>query len=468
MRGRTYPRSNPSGTRAWKTELERDSGVRSWADAATYFDRLCFHGRRPRRCRAGAGPPSRVRRARGEHRRFPGLLPVRNRLVHQVELFAPAAVRAVVLRPDVPALVQAPVVVGLHRPPRHVRRRAAAAQGDSRERRGRGRLHVPTVVTRPRQHAQEGLAEGPGGDVPHRLRRAPALGPPATSTRTSRPARSRPRPQSSGAARTRAHRARSSPSASSDATDSAREATRQVARASPRRTARCSSWRAPGVSATWSAPSKRSSTSASYHPVIICGNDTHLKATLEERGVGTVIGWTDEMPALMGACDAMVENAGGLTANEAFAVGLPGRHLQGDRRSRQGQRRGDGRDRRHPLRAERGRAARRARRGHGSRSRAGRGGGAGPRAVRRRREDRRPRARRVPRPRRRARADSGPEGATADHHGRGGARAPATAVSPWARRASRRSASESRVRRRARRTRSSSAFGSPATSCRAG
>ncbi len=60
-----------------------------------------------------------------------------------------------------------------------------------------------------------------------------------------------------------------------------------------------------------------------YHPVIVCGNDTHLKATLEERGVGTVIGWTDEMPALMGACDAMVENAGGLTANEAFAVGLP-------------------------------------------------------------------------------------------------------------------------------------------------
>jgi hypothetical protein len=29
------------------------------------------------------------------------------------------------------------------------------------------------------------------------------------------------------------------------------------------------------------------------------------------------------MPALMSACDAMVENAGGLTANEAFAVGLP-------------------------------------------------------------------------------------------------------------------------------------------------
>ncbi|MGZ4756164.1 MAG: MGDG synthase family glycosyltransferase [Acidimicrobiia bacterium] len=60
-----------------------------------------------------------------------------------------------------------------------------------------------------------------------------------------------------------------------------------------------------------------------YHPVTVCGRDQHLKSTLEERGLGTVIGWTDEMPALMAACDAMVENAGGLTANEAFAVGLP-------------------------------------------------------------------------------------------------------------------------------------------------
>jgi processive 1,2-diacylglycerol beta-glucosyltransferase len=60
-----------------------------------------------------------------------------------------------------------------------------------------------------------------------------------------------------------------------------------------------------------------------YHPVTVCGRDAHLKSTLEESGLGTVIGWTDEMPALMSACDAMVENAGGLTANEAFAVGLP-------------------------------------------------------------------------------------------------------------------------------------------------
>jgi UDP-N-acetylglucosamine:LPS N-acetylglucosamine transferase len=60
-----------------------------------------------------------------------------------------------------------------------------------------------------------------------------------------------------------------------------------------------------------------------YHPVTVCGNDHQLERVLGERGLGTVLGWTDEMPALMAACDAMVENAGGLTANEAFAVGLP-------------------------------------------------------------------------------------------------------------------------------------------------
>ncbi len=60
-----------------------------------------------------------------------------------------------------------------------------------------------------------------------------------------------------------------------------------------------------------------------YHPVVVCGRDEQLKVAMEARGVGTVIGWTDEMPQLMAACDAMIENAGGLTANEAFAIGLP-------------------------------------------------------------------------------------------------------------------------------------------------
>jgi UDP-N-acetylglucosamine:LPS N-acetylglucosamine transferase len=60
-----------------------------------------------------------------------------------------------------------------------------------------------------------------------------------------------------------------------------------------------------------------------FHPITVCGRDDVLRTQLEQRGYGTVIGWTDEMPALMAASDALVENAGGLTCMEAFAVGLP-------------------------------------------------------------------------------------------------------------------------------------------------
>jgi processive 1,2-diacylglycerol beta-glucosyltransferase len=63
--------------------------------------------------------------------------------------------------------------------------------------------------------------------------------------------------------------------------------------------------------------------SGRYHPITVCGRDEQLKATLEERGLGTVVGWTSEMPSLMAAADVLVENAGGLTCMEAFAAGLP-------------------------------------------------------------------------------------------------------------------------------------------------
>jgi UDP-N-acetylglucosamine:LPS N-acetylglucosamine transferase len=63
--------------------------------------------------------------------------------------------------------------------------------------------------------------------------------------------------------------------------------------------------------------------SGRYHPITVCGRDEQLKATLEERGLGAVIGWTSEMPSLMAAADVLVENAGGLTCMEAFAAGLP-------------------------------------------------------------------------------------------------------------------------------------------------
>lgn len=107
-----------------------------------------------------------------------------------------------------------------------------------------------------------------------------------------------------------------------DATVSSREATRRSLGLTPEDRAVlvvAGSWGVGDVAGTVDAIVDL----GGYHPVIVCGNDTHLRSTLEQRGIGTVLGWTDEMPALMGACDAMVENAGGLTANEAFAVGLP-------------------------------------------------------------------------------------------------------------------------------------------------
>jgi processive 1,2-diacylglycerol beta-glucosyltransferase len=61
-----------------------------------------------------------------------------------------------------------------------------------------------------------------------------------------------------------------------------------------------------------------------YHPIVVCGQDEKLREQLLARGQGgTVLGWTDDMPGLMAAADVLVENAGGLSAMEAFAVGLP-------------------------------------------------------------------------------------------------------------------------------------------------
>ena len=60
-----------------------------------------------------------------------------------------------------------------------------------------------------------------------------------------------------------------------------------------------------------------------FNVVTVCGRDDKLRARLEANDLGTVIGWTDEMPALMSACDALVENAGGLSCMEAYAARLP-------------------------------------------------------------------------------------------------------------------------------------------------
>jgi len=61
-----------------------------------------------------------------------------------------------------------------------------------------------------------------------------------------------------------------------------------------------------------------------YHPITVCGQDEKLRSELLSEGLGgTVLGWTDDMPGLMSAADALVENAGGMSAMEAFAAELP-------------------------------------------------------------------------------------------------------------------------------------------------
>jgi len=63
--------------------------------------------------------------------------------------------------------------------------------------------------------------------------------------------------------------------------------------------------------------------SGRFIPVTVCGRDERLRRRMEADGLGIVIGWTDQMPSLMAAADALVENAGGLTSMEALAARLP-------------------------------------------------------------------------------------------------------------------------------------------------
>jgi UDP-N-acetylglucosamine:LPS N-acetylglucosamine transferase len=58
-------------------------------------------------------------------------------------------------------------------------------------------------------------------------------------------------------------------------------------------------------------------------PVVVCGHNAVLCQRLRRQGVRHVFGWVDDMPTLIQSADVLVENAGGLTALEAMACGLP-------------------------------------------------------------------------------------------------------------------------------------------------
>jgi UDP-N-acetylglucosamine:LPS N-acetylglucosamine transferase len=63
--------------------------------------------------------------------------------------------------------------------------------------------------------------------------------------------------------------------------------------------------------------------SGRFVPVAVCGRDERLRRKLQGVPGGRALGWRNDMPALMAAADALVENAGGLTSMEALSVGLP-------------------------------------------------------------------------------------------------------------------------------------------------
>ena len=63
--------------------------------------------------------------------------------------------------------------------------------------------------------------------------------------------------------------------------------------------------------------------SGAARPVVVCGRNTDLMHRLRRAGHPNVFGWVADMPALMRACDVVVQNAGGLTTSEALTGGLP-------------------------------------------------------------------------------------------------------------------------------------------------
>lgn len=64
-------------------------------------------------------------------------------------------------------------------------------------------------------------------------------------------------------------------------------------------------------------------TRCGWRPIVVCGRNAVLRERLDRHDTAVALGWVDDMAALMGAVDVLVENAGGLSAKEALRCGLP-------------------------------------------------------------------------------------------------------------------------------------------------
>ncbi len=78
-----------------------------------------------------------------------------------------------------------------------------------------------------------------------------------------------------------------------------------------------------GVGAAVERVARVLAASGHYRPVVLCGRNADLLRRLDGRPGVRAVGWTDQVPRLMAEAAALVENAGGVTATEAFAAGVP-------------------------------------------------------------------------------------------------------------------------------------------------
>ncbi|MGW1597954.1 MGDG synthase family glycosyltransferase [Streptomyces sp. NPDC002343] len=92
--------------------------------------------------------------------------------------------------------------------------------------------------------------------------------------------------------------------------------------------------RAPGrvpvllSAGAWGAASRPAATArllaaAGWLPVVLCGRNERLYARMSREPAALALGWVDDMPGLLAAGHALVDNAAGQTAVQALAAGLP-------------------------------------------------------------------------------------------------------------------------------------------------
>ncbi|MHC3474852.1 MGDG synthase family glycosyltransferase [Streptomyces sp. 7R007] len=62
---------------------------------------------------------------------------------------------------------------------------------------------------------------------------------------------------------------------------------------------------------------------AGFLPVVLCGRNERLRRRLADLPGTLALGWTADMPGLLNAARALVDNAAGQTAVQALAAGLP-------------------------------------------------------------------------------------------------------------------------------------------------